>query len=934
MSAPTTPAAPAPGLRAGTLPGAAAPKLAIEKYTLPNGLDVILIEERKLPLVAVNLWYHVGPADEAPGLTGFAHLFEHMMFAATKHAPRGLVDKLFEGAGATDSNGSTDFDRTNYYDTLPSNQLELALWAHADRMGYLLDVLDQKALANQQDVVRNERRESIENHPYGIVEEALFQNLFPKTHPYHANIMGSHADIQSARLADIRDFFTRYYAPNNASLVIAGDIDKAATRALVARYFGSFQRGAEIVRPKIVTPALDAERRVTVADRVELDRVIIGYLTTPAYQPGDAELSIAAHILAGGKASRLYKSLVYDKQLAQDVSAAQNGYALASVFEVDVTARPGHTAQEIEAAIDAELDALIAAGPSEKEVQRAQYAIETSLLMSVEKIGGDGLADIVNEYNQYTGEPDYLAKDLERFRRVTAADVQRVLAAQLRKNARVVVHGVPGVPLFAPEVPVTKPKDKPPKARGVNADEAWRYQVPNAGPAPLITLPAATSFTLANGLTVLHHHNPALPLVAAELIVRAGASANPPTLPGLAGFTAALLDEGTASRSAPQIADELAQLGASIDIASGAESTRLSLLSLKSNFAATLAIAADLLRHPAFPELEVERQRTSRHAELTQHGEDASAVADLVAASVLYGPQHPFGFGELGTQASIAATTRADLAGFWERHYLPNNAALVLSGDVTQAEAHTLAQSAFGSWHPGELTAAAAVSPVTSQAGVVLVPKADASQSALQVTLLGTDRKTPDFAALEVMNAALGGLFTSRINNNLREEKGYSYGVFSRFDYRRTAGPFDIAGSVRSNATGASVAEILKEVTAMREHLLPPEELENAKNAQVLSLPGHFDTIEAVGASLAGLFVYDLPLDYYSTLAQQFSTVTAVQVQDAARKYLVPEKLVVVAVGERRLIEPQLKKLKLGPITVRTLDGTAVQPRRAARDGR
>jgi zinc protease len=923
MSSLNTLAVSAPAVSPGAPPAAAAPKLAIEKYTLPNGLEVILVEDRKLPLVAVNIWYHVGPANEAPGLTGFAHLFEHMMFAATKHAPRGLVDKLFEGAGATDSNGSTDFDRTNYYDTLPSNQLELALWAHADRMGYLLDVLDQKALTNQQDVVRNERRESVENQPYGIVEEALFQNLFPKAHPYHANIMGSHADIQSAKLGDIRDFFTRYYAPNNASLVIAGDIDKAAARALVARYFGSFKRGPDVPKLDVVTPPICEERRVIVADRVELERVIIGWLTTPAYRPDDAELSIAAQILAGGKASRLYKSLVYEQQLAQDVSAAQNGYALSSVFEIDVTARPGHSAAALEEAIDAELAALIASGPTDKEVQRAQYAIETSLLMSVEKIGGDGLADIVNEYNQYVGDPDYLARDLERYRRVTPADVQRVLAAQLRKNARVVVHGVPGTPLLAPEVPVTKPKEKAPRASGTNADEAWRYQVPKAGPAPAISLPQAQSFTLANGMTVIHHHNPALPLVAAELIVRAGASANPAALPGLAGFTATMLDEGTLSRTAPQIADELAQLGASFHVASGAESSRISLLSLKANFAGALAIAADILRNPAFPQAEVERQRASRLAELTQHEEDASALADLVAADVLYGPQHPFGYGELGSEAAIGATTRADLVGFWQRHYLPNNAALILSGDLTPAEAAALAEASFGSWQAGALTAPVAVPAVPTSANVVLVPKADATQTALQVTLLGTDRKTADFAPLEVMNAALGGLFTSRINNNLREEKGYSYGVFSQFDYRRTAGPFDIAGSVRTNATGAALAEIMKEVHAMREQLLPADELENAKNAQVLSLPGHFDTNEGVGASLAGLFVYELPLDYYSTLARQFSAVTAQQVQAAARQYLVPEKLVVVAVGDRKKIEPQLKKLKLGTIEVRGPDGKA-----------
>jgi zinc protease len=317
-------AGPAPAQTAPA--GGALPQVAYDKTTLPNGLELILIEDHRLPIVAVNIWYHVGPANEAPGLTGFAHLFEHMMFAGTRHLPRGLADRLLEGAGATDSNGSTDYDRTNYYDTVPSNQLELALWVHADRMGYLLDVLDQTALANQQDVVRNERRQSVENRPYGIVEEAMNHALFPKNHPYYASVIGSHADIQNAKLADVRDFFSRYYGPNNASIVIAGDIDKVKTRALVAKYFGTFKRSAPVAKPNVsqpntTTPPITRERRLTVADRVELPRVYMAWLTPPAFQPGDAELAVTSQILAGGKAGRLYKSLVYEKQIAQDTAA-------------------------------------------------------------------------------------------------------------------------------------------------------------------------------------------------------------------------------------------------------------------------------------------------------------------------------------------------------------------------------------------------------------------------------------------------------------------------------------------------------------------------------------------------------------------------------------------------------------------------------------
>ena len=911
-----------PALAADTPPAASVPHIAYDKYTLPNGLEVILVENHKLPVVAVNIWYHVGPANEAPGLTGFAHLFEHMMFAATRHVPRGLADKLLEGAGATDSNGSTDFDRTNYFDTVPTNQLELALWVHSDRMGYLLDVLDQTALTNQQDVVRNERRQSIENRPYGIVEEALYHQMLPKNHPYYAVVMGSHADIQNARLGDIRDFFKRYYSPNNASLVIAGDIDKAKVRALVAKYFGSFKRGPAVAKPEVVTPPITSERRQVVADRVELPRVFMGWLTPPAFKPGDAELAIAGQILAGGKSSRLYKTLVYDKQIAQEVNASQNSNALTSMFVVDVTARPGHNAQEIEAAVDAELQALRTSGPTGKEVERARNTIETAMLTGIEKVGGAGLANTLNQYNQYTGDPGYIGKDLERYRRVTAADVQRVVAEQLRQNARAVVTAVPGTPDLGPEVPTPAPtKAKPEPVTAVNRDEAWRKRVPKAGPPPTPALPQGEAFKLANGLTVIHNYNPALPLVAAELVVRSGSDANPIEQPGMAGFTARMLEEGTATRSAPQIADEIAQLGAFLATSSSGDASRVSLLSLKSNFAKALDVLADVAQHPSFPEAEVERQRASRLGALSQQRENPAAVANVAAAAALYGERHPFGYSELGTEPAIKGATRAGLQAFWQRHYLPNNAALVVAGDITREELKALAESRFGAWKNGELAAPASNAPQTTPARLVLVNKPDAPQTALRVTTLAADRKTPDYPALQVMNAALGGLFSSRINNNLREEKGYSYGVFSQFQYHRTPGPFAIFGSVRTDVTGPSVLEIFKEVRGMRERPMTAAELANARDSQVLSLPGLFDTNKSVGASLANTFIYGLPLDYYARLPAQLASVSAAQVQAAAQKYLAPEKLIVVGVGDKARIEPQLETLKLGPIEWRDADG-------------
>lgn len=902
--------------------GDVVPVTPFEKYTLPNGLTVILVEDHKLPTVTVNVWYHVGPANEAPGLTGFAHLFEHMMFAATKHVPRGLADQLLEGAGATDSNGSTDFDRTNYFDTVPSNQLELALWTHSDRMGYLLDVLDQTALSNQQDVVRNERRQSIENRPYGIVEEALYHQLFPKTHPYYAEVMGSHADIQSAKLADIRDFFTRYYRPNNASIVIAGDIDKSKTRALVNKYFASFKRGADVPKPQVATPAITSERRAVVADRVELPRVFMGWLTTPAYQPGDAELSVASQILAGGKSSRLYKSLVYDKQIAQDVNASQNSLSLISIFDIDATARPGHSAQELEAAIDAELEVLRTNGPDEKELERAKNTIETAMLTQVEKIGGNGLANQMNQYNQYTGDPGYLNKDIARIRAVTVRDIQRVVAAQLNKQQRAVVYGEPGTPDLGPDVATPAPtKIKAGPVTALNKDEPWRNTPPKAGPQPAIHLPVGTSFTLANGLTVLYHRNAALPLVSAELVIKSGSEANPATQPGLASFTAQMLEQGTATRSAPQIADQVAQIGAFIGTSSSADASQAEMLVLKAHVGEALDILADVVQHPSFPDAEVERQRASRIGSLAQQRDSAPAVAARVEAAALYGPQNPYGYLELGTESALKATSRADLQAFWQHHYVPNNAALIISGDVDEEEVKRLAQEKFGAWQRGEVAPVNAAPARTSTARLILVDKPGAPQTAVRLSLIGPDRKTPDFAPLQVMNAGLGGLFTSRLSNNLREDKGFTYGVNSQFQYRRLPGPFSIAASVRTDVTGASISEMFKEVRGMVTKPLAGKELANARNSQVLSLPGRFDTNKGVGASLANAYIYDLGLDYYARLPQRYAGVTPAQVADVAKRWLQPQNLIVIGVGDEAKIAPQLAPLKLAPVEHRDADG-------------
>jgi zinc protease len=905
-----------------------APTIKFEKYTLPNGLVVILSEDHRLPLVSTNIWYHVGPANELPGRTGFAHLFEHMMFEGSKHIPGNGHIRYLEAAGASDLNGTTDFDRTNYFETLPSNQLELALWLESDRMGYLPDQLDQASLTNQQDVVRNERRQSIENSPYGIVEEAVFHNLFPKAHPYYADVMGSHADIQAAKLEDVRNFFKLYYAPNNASLAIVGDFDPAKAKRLVEKYFGSLNRGAPVPKIAAVTPPITAERRIVIHDQVELPRVYEAWLTSPIFKPGDALADLSSDILGGGKSSRLYKKLVYEKQIALDVSATQNSMILGSVFEIAVTARPGHSADEIEKAIDAELDAFRKDGPTPAELERAQNGIETRMIQGLERLGGfGGIADRLNEYNHYLGTPDFIAQDLARYQKATVASIRAFAQEQLKPTARVVVYGIPGKPDLGPDVPTPKTQQKGKNTGGeaVNVEAAWRANAPQAAPAGQLNLPVPDIFKLGNGLTVVYNDRPGLPVVAASLVFNTGSGANPIDKPGLASFTANMLQQGTATRSATQIADEAALLGTTLSSGANMDASSVGTRALAKNFSGALDLVADVVLHPTFPAEEVERRRAARLAAIANDRGEPEIVLSRTGVAALFGPHHPFGYDNTGTEESNKAMSREDMMNFWKTNYVPNNAALVVAGNISRDELKALAETRFGAWESGDAARPQIGAPETTKARIVLVDRPGAQQTMVRLLQLGVGRATPDYAALEVMNSELGGLFSSRINLNLREEHGYTYGASSSFVYRRSQGYFAAGGGIRTDATAPAVSELLKEIRRMIDTPMTVDELALAKDSQSRSLPGMFEASSEAAGALAEIFLYDLSPDYYANLPERLSSVTAADAEAVAKKYLHPEQMILICVGDRAKIEPELKKLDLGAIELRDADGKIIQ---------
>jgi zinc protease len=905
------------------------PTIPYEKFKLKNGLEVILSEDHRLPLVAVNLWYHVGPANEVAGRTGFAHLFEHMMFEGSKHVGAKAHFKYLEGAGATSMNGTTDFDRTNYFETVPSNQLELALWLESDRMGYLYDTLDAEKLANQRDVVRNERRQSIENAPYGLVEEAQFHELFPKGHPYYASVMGSHADIEAARLNDLRAFFKQYYTPNNASIAVVGDINKEQAKALVEKYFGSIPEGPAVPEISVKTPPITSRKEVTVMDQVQLPRLYMSWLTPTIFKPGDAEGDLASHILGGGKSSRLYKKLVYDRQIAQDVSVGNQNLLLGSVFSIQVTAKPGVKLEDLEKAVNEEVAAFRKNGPTASELEGAKNTIEMHIISGLESFGGfGGVANRLNMYNYFLKDPGYLPQDLERYENATLDGVKQFADSYLTDNSCVVVKGVPGkkviedVPRSAADKEADKELEKADKEaaekaksnEAVAAADAWRAQQPKAAMASKLVLPIPVSFKIANGLTVYLVERHTLPVVAATLTSLGGSTSNPVEKPGLSWFTADMLDEGTTTRSTLQLADDLDHLGTSLHTSSTQDAAWATMHCLTKTAQPAFDMLADVVLHPAFETKEVERVRNELVTSLQQDKDQPPKIARRVLYRELYGADNPLGYDERGTLQSAKAMSREDMVKFWKDNYVPGSSALVIAGDLTQDQARSLAEKYFGDWKGSAVRPQLKETKNPDSRTIYLVNKDAAPQTALNAGLLGLSRSNPDYVPALLLNTAFGGMFSSRLNMNLREKHGYTYGAHSGFAFLRNPGPFSVSTSVRSDVTAPAVSEMFKELSALQTKPVSAEELTMSKDNVALSLPGMFETSPSVAHSTSNLFIYDLPLDYYLRLPEKINATTSADIARVAQKYLKPERMVVAAVGDKAKIEAELKALNLGPI--------------------
>lgn len=920
--------------RAQSAPAGAAthklPEIKYVKYTLPNGLTVITHEDHQLPLVAVDLWYHVGPLNERPGRTGFAHLFEHMMFEGSEHVGEKAHIRIVQGAGATDVNGTTDFDRTNYFETMPSNQLELALWLESDRMGFLMEGLNRELLINQKDVVRNERRQG-EGRPYYVAQEQMFHLLFPKEHPYYGEVIGSHADIESARIADVRDFHQMYYTPNNASIAIAGDFDPVKLKALLTKYFGPIPKGPPVAPVTAVTPPITAQRRATVTDTVQLPQLTVAWLTPPMFTPESYSVDTAIHAFGGGKAGRLQEALVYKAQTAQNVNCNSGGLKLIGIASCTITAKPGVKLEDLEATFWTELAKLQQEGPTADEVASAKALSLTDTISGLQRLGGfGGVADMLDLYNQYTGDPGFLPKDVAMTDAVTQATAKAAAVKYLSKDAAVVVYCVPGKKVLD-DVP-RSPADTDANVKLVNpyaadfeASQEWRKNTPAPGPAPMLHLPVPLEFTLDNGLKVLLVENHALPVLSAEIVSRAGGVNDPGAKSGLATLTAEVMSDGTVSRDLTKLATDEEKIGTHIDTSAGMDSGTLSINMLTSHLAEGMNLLADVAEHPGFRSDDVDRRRKQRLVRIAQETDNVQSMAARAGPKLVFGDE-PYGRTGTGTPESVGSITQADLSAFYASHFGPGDSALVLAGDVTRAQAESLARQYFGKW-TGTTEAATAIppAPAPQPTHVVIVDKPGAPQSALQAYGIGVPANSPDADTLTVMNYTLGASFNSRINMNLREVHGYTYGARSAFMQYRDGGLFQAGGLVRTDVTAPAAKELMGELRKFVTKPSNADELAAAKEASVRSLPGRFETTSSVVKAIDSIFLYDRPLDYYANLPMKYQAVTEADIARVAQAYLHPDQLVIVTAGDRAKIEPTLKDAGLGPVEVRDISGALVQ---------
>ncbi len=873
-----------------------------QKFVLDNGLTVLVHEDHKAPIVAVNVWYHVGSKNEKAGRTGFAHLFEHLMFGGSAHSPGSYI-KGMEAVGATDLNGTTNFDRTNYFENVPTSALDFALWKEADRMAFL--DLSQKTLDLQRGVVQNEKRQD-ENQPYDSTEEHFPENTYPAGHPYSWDVIGDMADLDAASFKDVKEWFATYYGPSNVVLVLAGDIDLKTAKEKVQKYFGDIPPGPPVTHQEVWIAKRSGTHREVTQERVPLARIYQVW-NVPQFGSADANyLALVASCLGDGKTSRLYKRLVYDDQIASDVTVYVDAREIGGQFVVQVTAAPGHNLSEIEKAMNEEMARFLKDGPTPEELQRVQTQYLANYLRGIERIGGfGGKSDKLAQYQVYTGDAANYKVTVARMRSATAEDLKS--AANRWLSDGVYIAEVMPFPDYKADATTDHAKQ------------------PDLGTPPELKLPKMQRATLSNGLKVILAERAGAGLVDMWMMSDAGSAADQFGSPGTAKLASALMIDGTTTRNALQISDQTAMLGAQLGSYVDLDFSYVRLSALKSKLDPSLDLFSDVILNPTFPEADFKREQKLQQDAIQQEQNDPVLMALRVFPRFLYGAGHAYGnpFTGSGTEASVAKITREDLVKFHEVWFHPNNSTLVIAGDTTLAEITPKLEKAFASWKAGqqpEKNVATVKYPAKSV--VYIVDKPNAEQSMILAGNVAPLPNTPKEISIQAMNDDLGGQFSSRLNMNLREDKHWAYGAFTFIPGARWQRPFVIFAPVQTDKTKESMVEINKEVRGfLGDHPVTSEELTRIQANETLSLPGSRETLDAVGNSITSVVENRWADDYYDTMSGKIRALKAGDLDSAAKEVIQPDHLVWIVVGDRAKIEPGIRELNFGELRFIDADG-------------
>ncbi len=882
----------------------AVPDIPYTKFVLDNGLTVLVHEDHKTPVVAVNTWYHVGSKNEKLGKTGFAHLFEHLMFSGSENFNFTYINAM-EAIGATDLNGTTNGDRTNYFEDVPTSMLDYTLFAESDRMGHLLAVLDQKKLDLQRGVVQNEKRQG-ENQPYGVTRQLLTENTYPVGHPYSWTTIGSMTDLDAASMADVQEWFKTYYGPNNVTLVIAGDITPEVAREKVEKYYGAIPAGPPIAKNEVWIAKRTGTHRGTVQDRVPQARLYRVWNVPQYGSPQEAQLDLAAQVLGQGKTSRLYKRLVYKDQIATSVSADDNNSEIAGQFYMTLTAKPGVELSKVELAANQELQNFLKNGPTEAELQLAKTQILGQYARTMERIGGfGGKSDILARCQTFTGNPECYKTYLQRVEDATPASV-KAAAAEWLSDGDYVLEVQPYPTTYKTSAPMDRSKP------------------PALGSAMSLNLPNMQRATLSNGLKVVLAERHTAPVVNFTLLVNSG-FASDGAAPGTASFAQRMLEEGTPTRDSLQIGEELESLSADFTAGANLDYATVNLNALSVNMDQALAIYADLIQHPAFPEREFARLQKDRLAAIQRELVTPNLMATRVVPGLLYPAGHPYA-GSLsgsGTIPSVSKMTREDLVKFHAEYYKPNNATLLIVGDTTLAQITPQLEKLFGSWKAADVAQVKVPHvPDPAKDVVYLIDRPGSGQSLIVGAQLAPPANSPDAVTLELVNDLFGGNFSSRINMDLREDKHWSYGVRSQLLPAVYQRPFISFSPVQTDKTAEALAILVAHYKGIvSDKPITEEELKSEQANATLDLPGSFETVAQLSRGYSNILQYDLPQDYYNTFTQKVEAVTPATANETAQKYIQPSHLVWLIVGDMSKVEPGIRALNLGEVHKIYADG-------------